>query len=180
MDTMFTRRFVVPVIVIALALGACTWLNEDDEPSPTPPSATPTVSLLPSTPDALPNMDAEDFHAMVGQLEGTPLVVNVWASWCEPCERETPMLTAAAADHPGVRFVGVNTQDSREGAEAFIEQYSIPYPSVFDPDGAIITDLDAVGPPVTVFYDADGTQVASVVGELSQQTLDQHLAEIAS
>lgn len=179
MDRMPSRRFVFPVIVIALALGACTWMN-DDEPSPTPPSATPTVSLLPSTPDALPNMDAEDFHAMVGQLEGTPLVVNVWASWCEPCERETPMLTAAAADHPGVRFVGVNTQDSREGAEAFIEQYSIPYPSVFDPDGAIITDLDAVGPPVTVFYDADGTQVASVVGELSQQTLDQHLAEITS
>jgi thiol-disulfide isomerase/thioredoxin len=179
MDRMPTRRFVFPVFVIALALGACSWSNDDEEPSP-PPSASPTVSLLPSTPAALPNMDAEAFHAMVGQLEGTPLVVNVWASWCEPCERETPMLIAAAADHPGVRFVGVNTQDSREGAEAFIEQYSIPYPSVFDPDGAIITDLDALGPPVTVFYDADGAQVASVVGELSQQTLDQHVAEITS
>jgi thiol-disulfide isomerase/thioredoxin len=179
MDGMLVRRFVLAFAVIALISSACTWSNDDEEPTPTP-SASSTGGLLPSTPDALPNMDAEDFHAMVGQLEGTPLVVNVWASWCEPCERETPMLTAAAADHPGVRFVGVNTQDSREGAESFIEQYSIPYPSVFDPDGAIITDLDALGPPVTVFYDADGTQAASVVGELSQQTLDQHLAEITS
>ena len=162
MDRMPTRRFVFPVFVIVLALGACTWSTEeakhdDEEPSP-----------------------VETFHSMVRQPEGTPVVVNVWASWCEPCERETPMLTAAAADHPDVRFVGVNTQDSREGAEAFIEQYSIPYPSVFDPDGAIITDLDALGPPVTVFYDANGTEVASVVGELSQQTLDRHLADITS
>lgn len=179
MDGMLVRRFVLAFVVIALVSSACTWSNDDEEPSPAP-SASSTTNLLPSTPDALPNMDAEDFHAMVGQLEGTPLVVNVWASWCEPCERETPMLTAAAADHPGVRFVGVNTQDSREGAESFIEQYSIPYPSVFDPDGAIITDLDALGPPVTAFYDADGTQVASVVGELSQQTLDEHLADITS
>jgi thiol-disulfide isomerase/thioredoxin len=179
MDGMLIRRFVLVYAVITLVLSACTWSNGDDDPSPSPPSASPSGSLLPSSPDALPTMDAEGFHAMVGELEGTPLVVNVWASWCEPCERETPMLTAAAADHPGVRFVGVNTQDAREGAEAFIEQYSIPYPSVFDPDGAIITDLDALGPPVTVFYAADGTEVASVVGELSQETLDQHLAEIA-
>jgi cytochrome c biogenesis protein CcmG/thiol:disulfide interchange protein DsbE len=179
MDTMPIRRFVLAFVVIALVSSACIWSNDDEQPSPTP-ATSPTGSLLPSTPDSLPTMDAEDFRSMVDQLGGTPLVVNVWASWCEPCERETPMLTAAAADHPGVRFVGVNTQDSREGAEAFIEQYSIPYPSVFDPDGAIITDLDALGPPVTVFYDEDGTQVASVVGELSQQALDQHLAEITS
>jgi thiol-disulfide isomerase/thioredoxin len=177
MDGMRTPRFLLASTVIALVLGACTW-SKGDDPSPAPPSA--SASQLPSTPDALPNMDADGFHAMLGQLEGTPVVVNVWASWCDPCERETPMLTAAAADHPGVRFVGVNTQDSRDGAEAFIEQYSIPYPSVFDPDGSIITDLDALGPPVTVFYDADGTEVASVVGELSQKTLDQHLAEITA
>ena len=119
MDGMLVRRFVLAFALIALVSSACTWSNDDEDPTPTP-SASSTGGLLPSTPDALPNMDAEDFHAMVGQLEGTPLVVNVWASWCEPCERETPMLTAAAADHPGVRFVGVNTQDSREGAESFI------------------------------------------------------------
>src|SRR6185436_3586046 len=106
MDTMPTRRFVLAFVVIALVSSACIWSNDDEQPSPTP-SSSPTGSLLPSTPDALPTMDAEDFHSMVDQLGGTPLVVNVWASWCEPCERETPMLTAAAADHPGVRFVGV-------------------------------------------------------------------------
>ncbi|MFI5393283.1 MAG: hypothetical protein ACHQY1_06095, partial [Myxococcota bacterium] len=82
---MLVRRFVFAFVVIALVSSACTWSNDDEEPSPTP-SASSTGSLLPSTPDALPNMDVENFHAMVGQLEGTPLVVNVWASWCEPCE----------------------------------------------------------------------------------------------
>jgi thiol-disulfide isomerase/thioredoxin len=160
-------------------MGACTWLGDQDDPLATvAPSA--TADLLPSTNDALPTMGVEDFHTMVGQLRGRPVVVNVWASWCEPCKREIPLLTAAAKDHPGVRFVGVNSQDSRDGAEAFIAEQAIPYPSVFDPDGAILTDLDAIGPPVTVFYAADGTQVASIVGEISQGTLDEQLAAITA
>ena len=178
-----TRRLsIFPVIVIALAPGRLHVAERRTRNRPpTPPSATPTVSLLPSTPDALPNMDAEDFHAMLGQLEGTPLVVNVWASWCEPCEARDADAGRSRGGPPRRAVRGGRTRRTRERApRRSSQQYSIPYPSVFDPDGAIITDLDAVGPPVTVFYDADGTQVATVVGELSQQTLDQHLAEITS
>jgi thiol:disulfide interchange protein len=54
----------------------------------------------------------------------------------------------------------------------------VPFPSLFDPDGAIRTDLGSLGLPVTVFFDADGNQVAKVDGELSQSALDEHLAEI--
>jgi peroxiredoxin len=90
-----------------------------------------------------------------------------------------PRLSAAAVEHAGVQFLGVDTLDSRSGAESFITRHAVPFPSLFDPDGAIRTDLGSFGLPVTVFFDADGNQVAKVDGELSQSALDEHLNEIA-
>jgi hypothetical protein len=77
-----------------------------------------------------------------------------------------------------VQFVGVDTLDSREGAEAFIAEFSVPFPSLFDPEGTVRTELEGFGLPVTVFFDADGEQFAKVEGELSQSDLDEGLAAI--
>ena len=79
-----------------------------------------------------------------------------------------------------MQFLGVDTLDSRGGAEDFIAEHAVPFPSLFDPDGAIRTDLAGNGLPITVFFDADGNQVAKVDGELSQEALDEHLATVAS
>jgi thiol-disulfide isomerase/thioredoxin len=134
---------------------------------------------LPATVAALPPTDVEAFRALLDDLRGTPVVVNLWASWCEPCEREMPILAQAARAHPDVQFLGVDTLDAREGAEEFIAEFAVPFPSLFDPDGAIRTDLDSFGLPVTVFFDARGNQVGKVDGEISQAALDEHLAAIA-
>jgi len=88
------------------------------------------------------------------------------------------MLSEAAKANPNVQFLGVDTLDSREGAEAFITEHALPFPSLFDPDAAIRTDLGSFGLPVTAFFDAYGNQVAKVDGELSQDTLDEHLDAI--
>ena len=55
-----------------------------------------------------------------------------------------------------MQFLGVDTLDAREGAEGFIAEFGVPFPSLFDPDGVIRTDLDSFGLPVTVFFDAEG------------------------
>jgi thiol-disulfide isomerase/thioredoxin len=151
-----------------VSLAACTS-------DPAPPTPSPA---LPTSVDELPPADADAFRGLLADLQGTPVVVNLWASWCEPCKREMPMLSRAAADHPDVQFLGVDTLDSREGAEAFIAEFGVPFPSLFDPDGVIRTDLDSFGLPVTVFFDAEGNQVGKVDGELSQSTLDQNLTAI--
>ncbi len=165
------RRDFLTVIAATLVLSAC------DPASPNDPTSSPAMSL-PSTVAELPTADAAAFRGLLDELQGTPVVVNLWASWCEPCEREMPMLSEAAADYPDVQFLGVDTLDSREGAEAFIAEYSVPFPSLFDPDGAIRTELGSFGLPVTVFFDAEGNEVAKVDGELGQSALDEHLAEI--
>ena len=169
------------LVIVMLALAACT--GDDAPPSPTISSspallAVGSVDALPPTVAALPNADVETFRALLDDLRGTPVVVNLWASWCEPCEREMPMLAEAAEAHRDVQFLGVDTLDAREGAEGFITEFGVPFPSLFDPDGVIRTDLDSFGLPVTVFFDTEGNQVGKVDGELSQVALDEHMASI--
>ena len=133
---------------------------------------------LPATVDALPAIDPAAFNALLEAATGTPLVVNVWASWCEPCERETPMLAEAARSTPGVQFLGIDVLDSRAGAEDFIALHAIPYPSLFDVPGAVMTDLGGLGPPITAFYASDGTLSELVRGELSRSDLERNLRRI--
>ena len=64
-------------------------------------------------------------------------------------------------------------------AESFIAEHAVSFPSLFDPDASVRTELGSFGLPVTVFFDADGDQVAKVDGELSQSALDEHLTEIS-
>jgi cytochrome c biogenesis protein CcmG/thiol:disulfide interchange protein DsbE len=181
MTSMPLPRLVIVVTSVFL-LSACTDTAAQEGPSGVASSpaiiAAPDAALLPRTVAELPPMDVDGFHELLGQLRGTPVVVNVWASWCDPCIREAPLLASAARTHRDVQFLGVDHQDGRGGAETFIAQYGIPYPSVFDPPGAILTDLEAFAPPATVFYDADGNQTATVIGELSKETLAEHLRAI--
>ncbi len=164
-----------------VVLVACTGNPERSTVTSSSPAllASGGTDSLPATVAALPPTDVEAFRALLDDLRGTPVVVNLWASWCEPCEREMPILAQAARAHPDVQFLGVDTLDAREGAEEFIAEFGVPFPSLFDPDGAIRTDLDSFGLPVTVFFDARGNQVGKVDGEISQAALDEHLAAIA-
>jgi cytochrome c biogenesis protein CcmG/thiol:disulfide interchange protein DsbE len=137
------------------------------------------ASLLPSSVDTLPEMDPDTFAAMVEQQRGTPLVVNFWASWCTPCKEETPDLVAAHARWGDqVQFVGVDLSDDRTGATAFIADYGVSYPSVFDPTNAIAVGYGLFSPPATLFFDADGALQATVAGQISASDLEANLRAI--
>jgi thiol-disulfide isomerase/thioredoxin len=165
---------------MALALVALAACSRGGAPLTTgSPAVNATVApSLPTTVSALPNMDPAGYDQLLSQLKGTPVVVNVWASWCVPCEAEAPLLKAAAQANPGVQFVGVDILDSRGGATKFIQTHSIPYPSVFDPTGAIRNHLGSFGQPVTVFYSAQGEVAAKVDGQIGAQTLAADIAKI--
>ncbi len=63
------------------------------------------------------------------------MVVNKWASWCEPCRREFPLLQRASARFGDrVAFVGVDANDSSAAARTFLEEFPLPYPSYSDPN----------------------------------------------
>lgn len=96
-------------------------------------------------------------------LTGTPTVVNVWGSWCGPCQEEAAVLSSVYdADRGKVRFLGVDTEDDADSALDFGAHVKPPvrYPSVVDPDRKVLLGLArAPGPPETAFVDAHGVVV---------------------
>jgi thiol-disulfide isomerase/thioredoxin len=94
-----------------------------------------------------------------------PAVVNLWASWCEPCQQEMPLLQRAAARHgSAVQVIGVNTNDSVTPALAFLRRTGATYPQLSDPTGKLAIALRSPGLPVTVAVDSAGRVVWRKVG----------------
>ena len=120
----------------------------------------------------------------LSDFEGSPLVVNFWASWCLPCRTEMPHLVEAHERYTGdgVRFIGVAIQDENEDALAFIEEFNVPvdagYVMVTDPDGEATIDYGVGGLPITFFIERDGTVHTRWAGVVTGAVLDERIAEI--
>ncbi len=130
----------------------------------------PTRSVLldrPAPPLAGPLLRGGSFD--LGQWRGEVVVVNVWASWCIPCQREQPLLVSTYEQLAprGLEMVGINVRDEPKTARAFLERYGqAPWPSVMDPDGRRAVDWGTFALPETYLVNRDGTIVAKAVGEL--------------
>jgi thiol-disulfide isomerase/thioredoxin len=174
------RRLTALLAGLAL-LAACTGEPESSSPAGTIPARNATeAALLPEFADALPAMDPDTFQRLMGQLHGTPVVVNFWGEWCPPCHVEMPRLVAAHHEFGDrVQFVGVDVLDSRTQARSFMEQFGMTFPSVFDVPDAIKTPLGLFGQPVTAFFRADGSLDFAYTGPIAETILRRHLEAIA-
>jgi thiol-disulfide isomerase/thioredoxin len=136
-------------------------------------------SLVPESRVALPEYDLETFRRMIEELQGTPVVVNFWGSWCPPCRVEAPELADAAKRYDGrVQFIGVDILDNRQAARDFILATDWQYPSVFDPEGEIRDGLGYVGQPITLIYDRDGTLAFEWNGIITLDLLGRELRKV--
>lgn len=114
-------------------------------------------------------------------LQGKPVVVNLWATWCPPCRREMPALMAAQKAHPEIRFVWVNQGEKPEVVLRYIQQIGMsPSDVLLDGDGSLSRMVQQRALPTTLFFNAQGKQVAVRSGELSTATLTQHIEQISS
>lgn len=125
---------------------------------------------------------ALDGRVSLAELRGVPVLVNIWASWCDPCQREAPRLRDGWRDsnRSGVLFVGINTQDKHDQAINFDGYYRLTYPNLVDRSGAILDAFRATGVPQTYFLDRSGRIVAHVVGEMSREELRAGIAAAQS
>lgn len=94
--------------------------------------------------------------AQLGALKGTPVVVNLWGDWCTPCKKELPLFQRAALTHRGaVAFLGLATLSDRGKTERYLaEQIALPFPSILDNPGDVLSGTGLRTVPKTFFYDA--------------------------
>lgn len=164
---------VAALLGLGLLAGACTG---GGAATPTPPDG---GSLLPASPDALPEFDPAKFQQLLTELKGKPVVVNIWASWCGPCTLEAPHLASFSKETAGkVQFLGVDIIDKRPAAQAFIAKYGWTYPSVFDPNGAIRDGLGLLGQPHTIVFDRSGKEVFVWSGAVTDDILRTELRSL--
>ncbi|MHB8643472.1 MAG: TlpA family protein disulfide reductase [Gaiellaceae bacterium] len=108
------------------------------------------------------------------QVHGSGQVtfIDVWASWCLPCQKEAPLLARLARRYRGeVRFIGLDVEDTRSDARAFVRRYGIGFPSIFDPRALLTAKLDFSGLPTAYLVDRRGRIAAVVVGRSDERRL---------
>jgi thiol-disulfide isomerase/thioredoxin len=120
----------------------------------------------------------------VSALRGGPAVLNVWGSWCGPCQQEAPILSRLSTEYAdrGVRFLGIDVRDEVAAAQAFERKFQIPYPSIHDRGGRAVLVVSRYAPasvvPATLVLDRQGRVAARVLGAVEESTLRALLDEV--
>ena len=116
-------------------------------------------------------------------LDGSPLRVDFhqgktvlvfWAAWCGPCRKEQPGIDTLAARYgSAVHFDGVDMLDhDRSLAQAFVQEFGVHYPSLYDDSGAVAAAYEVDAPPSFVLVDQLGVIVGRYPGEMSTAQLE--------
>lgn len=170
------KKLLALLVVLLIAAFAAT--------RPTPAGsefhATGDSAPLPAMGE-LTELSGDEFEGVLVGLRGTPVIVNVWASWCPPCRAETPLLERTWREHRGeVMIIGVASKDQQTRSLAFMAEFDVSFPNVFDSSGDIRARLGLRGFPTTFVFSADGRLRTTIVGGLTEQRLAAVLADLRS
>lgn len=147
-----------------------------------------TVLLGPADRFPAPSIRGESLDGRplaLSTFRGKVVVVNVWASWCPPCRAESPTLVKVATGTApkGVVFVGLNVKDARDAARRFEQVHGVPYPSLFDQQGVILTRLRRLvpqQPPSTLLIDRSGRIAGIFRGAVTEAELSGPVLALAA
>ena len=153
---------------LALAVGSAVWVAGNAAMLIAAPAVRglPTLATVALTGEAV----------ALGQPTGKPTVINLWATWCPPCQREMPVLERAQAARQDVHFVFLNQGETPATVARFLHSKGLQLDNVlFDPKADVGRQYGSGGLPLTLFFDAQGRLVSSRMGELSAASLQQRL-----
>lgn len=164
-------------------LVAQTTAAPSEDPTADPAAtAAPTATPRPAAPD-FTVYDVEGNAVSLSSMQGKPVVVNFWASWCGPCKSEMPDFQKAYEQHgEAVHFMIVNMtdgmQETKEKAKAYVDKQGFTFPVYYDTDMDAAMTYGVSSIPATYFVAADGSLIARANGAISLATLEKGLSMI--
>jgi cytochrome c biogenesis protein CcmG/thiol:disulfide interchange protein DsbE len=174
----------------SLAAAALAGCGADEPQSAASPAeyeraladAPPPLARLYAQPNELLSGGPKAFERTLSGLRGYPVVVNKWASWCGPCRFEFPFFQKQVKERgTEIAFLAVDSEDARDEAREFLNEFPVPYPSFSDPRSDIAELLGSERNfPTTSFYDRAGELVYTKPGGYaSEAALEDDIREYA-
>ena len=167
----------VAIGLVASLLGLLVWkVAQDEGGNPAAQFAEGKTTSAPSF--TLQRLEG-DGSVRLESLRGKVVVINFWASWCEPCKKEMPRLEQAWQRYRGrgVTFIGVNTTDFTGDAQRFVDRYRLTFPVVRDGNGRVLAKYGGLPIPWTYFVNREGLIVGYIRGEVTAEALEDGLQE---
>jgi cytochrome c biogenesis protein CcmG, thiol:disulfide interchange protein DsbE len=147
------------------------------------PASKPAATAKPAPPAlaknfTVPELGHQGATVSLAAYAGRPVIVNFFASWCEPCQHETPLLARYyASQHGRVVLLGIDANDESAPALRFVAKAGVSYPVGFDPFPAkVTTSYGVYALPQTFFLNADHRIVAKIMGAVTQRELVRDVA----
>jgi cytochrome c biogenesis protein CcmG/thiol:disulfide interchange protein DsbE len=167
------RHKIVSAVVALCVVGSLTGIALASSASgQAAKPADPAASVF-----SLPALDQSGPQVSLRSYQGKPLIVNFFASWCDPCQKETPLLaTFYRTEHGKVAIVGLDENDVRTNAMSFTQRYGVGYPVGFDPTAVAATAYGVIALPQTFFLNARHHIVDRIFGAVTLSELNQGIA----
>jgi len=201
------RSLILPLLVVAAIAAAIWWLDYRDTGSSVEGTRYGPVDMPAelSTPgldiEAKEGALAPDFlletldgdELRFSDLRGKAVILNLWATWCEPCRKEMPQFVQAYEQYndDGLEIVAMNVQESASIIEPFVDDFGMEFPVALDKNGRVSDAYRILGLPVTYFIDREGVvrgvfqgpfldrlRGTQVQGAIEEDELSQRIEEI--
>lgn len=127
-----------------------------------------------------PKSELKDSNGVIfdfSELEGSPVVVNFFASWCTPCRREMRAIEEISSSWKDrVVFIGINSRETDiKEAKKLVKETGVTYTILYGGDGELLEEVGAVGMPFTLFVNTDTSIAGKYLSDLDKDELNQYL-----